>query len=37
MVQAATMSMLDREKVAGAIGGSATKSGKYFRVHTGPF
>jgi rare lipoprotein A len=37
-VQAATMSTLDRaKKVASAIGGSVSKAGKYYRVHTGPF
>jgi rare lipoprotein A len=37
-VQAAAMSTAERaQKVAGAIGGSVTKSGRYYRVHTGPF
>jgi rare lipoprotein A len=37
-VQAATMSTLDRaQKVAGAIGGSVSRAGRYFRVRTGPF
>jgi rare lipoprotein A len=37
-VQAAAMSTPERaQKVAGAIGGSVTKSGRYYRVHTGPF
>jgi rare lipoprotein A len=38
LVQAATMSTLDRaQKVAGAIGGSVSRAGQYFRVRTGPF
>jgi len=38
VVQAAAMSTLDRaQKVAGAIGGSVSRSGPYFRVRTGPF
>ena len=37
-VQAAAMSTLDRaRKVAGALGGSVSPAGKYFRVRTGPF
>lgn len=37
-VQAATMSTLERaRKVAGAVGGSVSPAGKYFRVRTGPF
>jgi rare lipoprotein A len=37
-VQAATMSTLERaKKVAGAIDGSVSKAGRYYRVHTGPF
>ena len=32
------MSTLDRAKnVAGAVGGSVSQSGKYYRVRTGPF
>jgi rare lipoprotein A len=38
LVQAAAMSTYERaEKVAGAIGGSVSQSGRYYRVHTGPF
>jgi rare lipoprotein A len=38
VVQAAAMSTLERaQKVAGAIGGSVSRSGAYFRVRTGPF
>lgn len=38
IVQAAAMSTLERaQKVAGAIGGSVSRSGRYFRVRTGPF
>lgn len=38
LVQAATMSTLERaQKVAGTIGGTVTKAGRYFRVRTGPF
>jgi len=38
VVQAAAMSTYERaEKVAGAIGGSVSQSGRYYRVHTGPF
>jgi rare lipoprotein A len=38
VVQAAAMSTLDRaQKVAGAIGGSVSRAGRYFRVRTGPF
>jgi rare lipoprotein A len=38
IVQAAAMSTLERaQKVAGAIGGSISRSGRYFRVRTGPF
>lgn len=38
VVQAGAFSTSDRaQKVAGAIGGSVTRSGKMFRVRTGPF
>ncbi len=38
VVQAAAMSTLDRaQKVAGALGGSVSRSGRYYRVRTGPF
>ena len=38
VVQAAAMSTLERARtVAGAIGGSVSRSGPYFRVRTGPF
>jgi rare lipoprotein A len=38
VVQAAAMSTLERaQKVAGTIGGSVTRAGRYFRVRTGPF
>jgi len=38
IVQAAAMSTLERaQKVAGAIGGSVSRAGRYFRVRTGPF
>jgi rare lipoprotein A len=38
VVQAASMSTSDRaQKVAGAIGGSISKAGQYYRVQTGPF
>jgi rare lipoprotein A len=38
LVQAAAMSTYERaQKVAGAIGGSVSQAGRYYRVHTGPF
>jgi rare lipoprotein A len=38
VVQAAAMSTRDRaQKVAGAIGGSVSQAGQYYRVRTGPF
>lgn len=38
VVQAAAMSTRDRaQKVAGAIGGSVSQAGKYYRVRIGPF
>jgi rare lipoprotein A len=38
VVQAAAMSTLERaQKVAGSIGGSVSRAGRYYRVRTGPF